>query len=645
MTFTHPDILYLLWLIPGLVLLVAYGGKRRKRIMDGFGLARTLAPIGRRPGTVAAWGKHGLIITSVICLIIALAGLQYGHTWERIERKGVSLVLALDCSRSMLAGDISPDRLQRAKWEIRDLLGMLHGDKVGLVAFAGTAFVQCPVTLDYSGFELFLQALTPDTMPVGGTDLGAAITTAMDAFDPQDNAEKAIILITDGEKTTGDPLEMAKQAADKGIRIFCIGIGQPEGAPIPGRDKGFVKDEQGQILLSKLDETTLQSIASLTGGTYVRSTTGDMDLDTIYNREILGTMEASTLTGGKKKTTIDRYAWLVGLGLMALLAELVILSPKNVLFGLCLVLGMGLTTVRPALALDNPFITQGGKGITAYDNEDYEQAGNHFLEAQVDNPDDPALAYNLGNTAFRAEKYEDAASFYATAAGSGDTNLRHKALYNRGNALFRLNKPKEALESYQEAAKLAPDDQDIRDNIEFVKKILEEQKQKQQQQKQQQDENQNDQKDQQGQDSKEKQSGENDQSDKDSDNQQQKQGSEKQQEQDQSPAQEQQNAKNNEDQGKSGDKHQQSPDASTKNQDEKQGEDATIPDSIKEKDLPEQGEQQSAQQGNESKKQQGTPAAQTPAQARDKNMLNRLKDHPGKALIPHYEQRNIERDW
>ncbi|WP_462323786.1 VWA domain-containing protein [Desulfoplanes sp.] len=632
MTFTHPDLLYLLWLIPGLVLLFVYGRKRRTRNMDGFGRGRTLTPISRRPGPLAAWAKHGLIITSMVCMTIGLAGLQRGHTWERIERKGVSLVLALDCSRSMLAGDTRPDRLQRAKWEIRDLLGMLHGDKVGLVAFAGTAFVQCPVTLDYSGFELFLQALTPGAMPVGGTDLGAAIKTAMDAFDPQEASEKAIILITDGEKTTGDPLEMAQQAADQNIKIFCIGIGRPEGAPIPGKDQGFVKDEQGQILLSRLDETTLQSIASLTGGIYVRSTTGDMDLDTIYNQEILGSMEASTLTGGKKKTSIDRYPWLVGLGLIALLTELLILSPKNALFGLCLLLG--LTPVRPALAMDNPFVTQEGRGMTAYDNENYEQARTHFLGAQVDTPADPSLAYNLGNTAFRAEQYEDAASFYATAAGTDDPDLRHKALYNRGNALFRLNKHKEALTSYGQAAKLAPDDQDTRENIAFVKKLLEQQKQKKEQhQKKNNNKNQKDKKGQRGQDDRDKQSG------KGPDNQQ---GKQKDPGRDQDQKQDNGNNKDNQDQNADG--QQQSPDSTQKDQDGGKVDQSKRPDSIKEKDLPEQGDQQ-ATPSRENRGQQQNPGGQPTARAHDKNMLNRLKDHPGKALVPRYGQKNVERDW
>ncbi len=609
MTFSHPDLLYLLWLVPGLILLGVYGHTRRGQIMDAFGLDQTLGPISRRPGTLARGIKNGLIIVTITSLIIALAGLHYGHTWERIERKGVSLVLALDCSRSMLASDITPNRLQRAKWEIRDLLARLQGDKVGLVAFAGTAFVQCPITLDYSGFELFLQALTPDGMPVGGTDLGHAIETAMQAFDPQDGSEKAIILITDGETTTGDPMIQAQQAAEQHIKIFCIGIGQPHGAPVPGPDKGFLKDETGQILLSKLDETTLEAIAALTGGTSVRSTTGDMDLDTIYNQEIRGGMKAATLTGGKHKTSVDRYAWLLGLGLIALLAEGLILSPGNALFGLCLV--MGLVTVKPAQALDNPFITHEGRGMAAYADEAWEQAGNHFLKALVDNPDDPSLAYNLGNTAFRAAHYEDAVSFFTTAATATDPTLRHKALYNRGNALFRLNKYEEALASYEQAVQLAPKDQATQDNIAFVKKILEQQKQDKENK---QNQESNDHKD---------KPGSNDLP-KDASGQQDQSGDKKRDPQEQQPK----------DHRKPNNHNKQNNNLHDQKKNAREDGNATPP--AKAQPQPKRSDDRSNQ---------GRQASPTPNQSHDNKMLHRLKDHPGKALIPRYEPRNVQRDW
>lgn len=622
MTFIHPEILYFVWLVPVCVLLVIYGHKRRARIMADYGDAHTLQTISIRSGRLKTWCKHGLLLICLISIIVALAGLQYGHTWERIERKGVSIVLALDCSRSMLAKDIQPDRLERAKWEIRDLLNMLQGDKVGLVAFAGTAFLQCPVTLDYSGFGLFLQALSPDSMPVGGTDLNAAIETAIQAFDPEEASEKAIILITDGEKTLGDPLGAAKKAADEHIKIFCIGIGNPQGAPIPGRDAGFVKDEHGAILLSKLDEQTLRQIAALTGGTYVQSITGDMDLDTIYNQEIRGTMKASTVSGGKKKTSIDRYAWLLCLAVAALLTDLLILCPKNTLFAFLLL--FALLTAMPGPARANPFTTTGQKGVQAYEKKDYPGARKHFLRAQVDDPDNAELAYDLGNTAYREGRFEEAQSFFATAAQSNDPNMQHKALYNQGNTQFRMKKPEEALKAYEQAAKLAPDDQDLKDNISFVKKVLEQQKKQKQQDKQNNEKKKQDQ----------KKDGQKDPQDK---NQQQSGDQNKKQ-----------NTKGQDDNSTS-----QSPSPDKKDQDAKEPsqkkqdaqKQAKIPDSIDQKDLPKPEQQQGTSGEQAQEKQQGKPAEQSPAKAHDKNMLNRLKDHPGQALMPRYEKRNVEKDW
>jgi len=611
MTFTHPDLLYLVWLVPVFVLVIIYGQKHRTRIMTAYGTSTTLRTISMQSGSIRTWCKHGLLLIAFVSMVIALAGLHYGHTWERIERKGVSLVLALDCSRSMLAKDIQPDRLERAKWEIRDLLNMLQGDKVGLVAFAGTAFLQCPVTLDYSGFGLFLQALSPDSMPVGGTDLGAAIETAMQAFDPEESSDKAIILITDGEKTLGDPLGMAKKAADEHIKIFCIGIGNPQGAPVPGGETGFVKDEHGTILLSKLDEQTLRQIAVITGGGYVQSTTGDMDLDTIYNQEIRGTMKASTLSGGKKKTSIDRYAWLLGLALAALVTDLLILCPKNALFAFLLLAGL---TAVPNQARANPFTTQGQMGVQAYERKEYPAARKHFLKAQVDDPENPDLAYNLGNTAYREGHFEEAATFFATAATSKDHDMQHNALYNQGNALVRLHKLDEALKAYEQAAQLAPDDKDTQDNITFVKKMQAQQKQQKKQ-------------------------------DQGKKKQDQKEGNEKST-QNKQPADEQKKTPNGKGQGDNNTQQNPAPDRTdqAKTNSSQQHQDisksAKTPDAIAQKDLPKQQEQQAAQG-----KPQDKPKTQTPAQAHDANMLNRLKDHPGQALMPRYEKRTVEKDW
>ena len=231
---------------------------------------------------------------TVLFTAVALAGPKYGYRWQEIRQQGVDIIIALDCSRSMTAADIQPTRLERAKREVFDLLAMLQGDRVGLVAFAGTAFLQCPLTLDYDAFNLFLNALSPDYLPVGGTDITGALATALDSFDPKSASDKAVILITDGENTgDGEPLKAAETLKEKKIKLFCIGVGGSDGVPIPEPAGGFKKDRSGQIVLSRLDENTLKKMAVVTGGTYVRSVAGDMDLDAIYTDEIRRTMEAA----------------------------------------------------------------------------------------------------------------------------------------------------------------------------------------------------------------------------------------------------------------------------------------------------------------------------------------------------------------
>ncbi len=254
--------LFFIWVVPLLVVIVLYGTRRRRDILQRFSSDHGLDAIA--PDTTGArrWVKAALLMAGVLLVAISLAGPNYGFRWQEIRQRGVDIVIALDCSRSMTAADIQPTRLERAKREVFDLLAMLQGDRVGLVAFAGTAYLQCPLTLDYDAFNLFLNALTPDYLPVGGTDINAALQTAMDSFDPKSPADKAIILITDGEHTgSGDALKAAEALKQRDIKLFCIGVGGAEGVPIPAAAGGFKKDRSGQIVLSRLDETTLKAMA------------------------------------------------------------------------------------------------------------------------------------------------------------------------------------------------------------------------------------------------------------------------------------------------------------------------------------------------------------------------------------------------
>lgn len=503
MKFAHVQILLLLWVLPLLALVLWRGMRRRYRILSAFATEKTRRviirdapgmnrhepaapePVRRHQGRSNDFSPDRLytnrlrMIGSVLSLatlalmIFAMAGPQYGYKWQEIRQKGIDIVIALDCSKSMLAADIDPTRLHRAKREILDLLALLQGDRAGLVAFAGTAFMQCPLTLDYNAFNLFLNALTPDFMPLGGTDLAGAITAAVAGFESESRTEKAVILITDGESTDGDAVKAAEAAAKAGIRIFCIGVGKADGIPIPDPAGGFKKDAAGHIILTRINEDELKRIAVLTGGTYVRSVAGDMDLDVIYHREIREKMNASTLAGGRKKVWEDRFQWFLGAALVCLLMEMFRPFFRKVLPLMLLTSAMLLSGVLPVRAESIAQTLQ--QGLEAYEKGEYETALNAFIKTQLNDPERPEIYYDLGNTYYKLGQYDEAKAQYRKALTDNDPSLRQKTLYNLGNAEFRAGNFKDALLQYEAALKLNPHDEKARKNIDFVKKVMEEQ--------------------------------------------------------------------------------------------------------------------------------------------------------------------------
>ena len=262
-----------------------------------------------------------LIIFAVVFLILALSQPRWGYYWKDLEQKGVDIVIALDVSSSMLAQDIKPNRLERAKYKIMDLLNMLEGDRVGLVAFAGTSYLQCPLTLDYSATRIFLNAIDTELIPVPGTAIGHAIRTSVKAFNTQDTRSRAIILITDGEDHTGDAIQSANWAKEHKTKIFAIGIGNNIGAPIPDPKpgaSGFKKDKDGEVILTKLDEPTLKQMALQTGGSYVRSVSGDMDLQKLYRENIKHKVKSKEIKTERKRVWKERFQWMIFAALLCL---------------------------------------------------------------------------------------------------------------------------------------------------------------------------------------------------------------------------------------------------------------------------------------------------------------------------------------
>ncbi len=474
MKFAHLQMLFMIWLAPAMFVVVLWGVQKRRKILERFSTPKGLSVIAITMSSGRRWIKAGLILTAILLTAVALSGPQYGFRWQEVERKGIDIMIALDCSRSMLAKDVPPTRLDRAKREIIDLLTMLEGDRIGLVAFAGQAFLQCPLTLDYEAFHIFLNGLSPDSISVGGTDMSAAIDIALEGFEKTANTEKAIILITDGESTGGDPLAAAEKAAKDGIKLFCIGVGDTEGAPVPSKTGGFQKGSNGTIVLTRLDEESLKKMAALTGGMYVGSVAGDMDLDVIYHQEIRGKMDVATLTTQRKQIWEDRFQWPLLLALAALISEMFIPAAKR---GVLLLLLTGMIVfsgVKPLWAESFSESSQLGQG--AYEKGKYDDALKHFIDAQLEKPESPEINYNIGNVYYKKGEYDAALRQYRKVIETKEPALRQKAFYNLGNTSFRMNRIDEAIKDYEAALKIEPQDKQAAQNLEFARKALEQQK-------------------------------------------------------------------------------------------------------------------------------------------------------------------------
>jgi Ca-activated chloride channel family protein len=322
----EPRALWLLWLVPVLAAFAAFTVMRRAELTRRLVAAELISRLvpGASPGRL--WLKSSLLLVAVAALVLALAQPRYGFAWEEVRRRGVDLVVAFDLSDSMLVADDAAgsgvSRLERAKRKLNDLTGMLEGDRVGLVAFAGAAFVECPLTLDYGAFLGFVDALEPGLISAKGTSLADAVRASLRAFDGGTAESRAILLVTDGEDTVGEAAEVTELAKSQGVRVYALGVGRPEGAPIPRSDGSFRRDSRGELVLSKLDERGLEALALGTGGAYVRSVTGDADLDTLYHRNIKRAVADRELESQRRQRWHERYQWLVGLALALLVAEL-----------------------------------------------------------------------------------------------------------------------------------------------------------------------------------------------------------------------------------------------------------------------------------------------------------------------------------
>jgi len=332
MRFAYPHYLNLLLLVPALAVFYIIVFRQKKRALERFGnldlVAKITASVSRRGQTL----KVLLVLASVFFLVMALARPQFGERLQIMQRKGVDIMIALDTSLSMLAEDMKPNRLEVAKHGIAGLIDRLQGDRVGLLAFAGDSFVQCPLTTDYGAAKMFLEAMDTDIIPEPGTAIGQAIEKAINAFVKQERKHKVLILLTDGEDHVGDPVAAAKRAAEEGVRIYTVGLGTRQGEPIPVRGASgaigeFKRDRRGEVVMTRLDEETLQKVALQADGKYYRSTMEEAELDKIYDD--ISRLEEKEFSAKEFTQYEDRYQYFLIFAIILLGLEAMITDRKK----------------------------------------------------------------------------------------------------------------------------------------------------------------------------------------------------------------------------------------------------------------------------------------------------------------------------
>lgn len=321
-------------LVPLFILLYGLTVRWRKRTIKLYGEPEVIKKLIPDISINKRFAKFVLFLVAFTFLIIGIVNPQIGTRLENVKRTGADLMICLDVSNSMRATDLSPSRLGKAKMAISKLIDKLNGDRIGIIIFAGEAFVQLPITTDYASSKLFLESISPDMIPTQGTNIGDAIDLSMESFGKDEGKNKAIIIITDGEDNESDGVKAAQRAADKGVAIYTIGMGSPDGAPIPtyvnGVREGYKKDKEGNTIVTRLNEQTLQEIAAAGNGIFVRATNSDAGLNNVLNA--VDKLEKKQFESKMYSDYEDRFQVFIFIAFLFLLVELFISERKSRLY-------------------------------------------------------------------------------------------------------------------------------------------------------------------------------------------------------------------------------------------------------------------------------------------------------------------------
>jgi Ca-activated chloride channel homolog len=509
MTFGSPLWLWALLLLPLLAFFFARAEQRGAEKLQLFVAARLLPQLAGTVNRARRTFRFVLLLLVLGLVIVSLARPRWGYAYDEVKRKGLDLLLAVDVSRSMLSNDVQPNRLERVKLATQDLINELQGDRVGLIAFAGRAFLQAPLTIDYDAAVDSINELDTKIIPEGGTNISDAIALATRTFGKSAIGNRALIIFTDGEELSGDAVQAAKVAADAGVRIFTIGVGTPGGSLIPIQSENggtaFVKDAKGEVVKSKLDETRLREIAQAADGFYLHLENGPRTMKQLFD-EGLGKMKVADINARLSRRPIERYEWPLAAAILLFALALLIndrrrkrpatgvLPPPEQKHGR----KSGHPSTAIAAAIFLLFVRQGfgaSAGLELYEQQKFPEAYEHFQKTLQENPgarQSDRIEFDAGAAAYKMKDYNKALQSFSQALLSKNPHLQSESHYNLGNTLYQRGEAEKgdakkltnwegALQHYQETLKAEPQNKNAKDNYEFVKKKIEELKKKQEQ--------------------------------------------------------------------------------------------------------------------------------------------------------------------
>lgn len=500
--FANPE--YLLWLValPLLFVFLLMLSQRNKKKLEQVVDRRLWNALLTELSPAKRTTKQVIFLVATAFLIIASARPQLGTRLEEVKREGIDIFVALDVSLSMKAEDVRPSRLEKAKRDVSALLRKLAGDRVGLIVFAGEAFVQFPLTADYSAADLFISAVDVDAVSTPGTHIAAALEKGLESF-PQDlPTQKVIIVVTDGENTEGDVLGAIGKAKDAGVRIYTVGMGTLEGAPIPiygpgGTRTDYKRDRSGSIVLTRLDESMLQQIALASGGSYRRATSGGNEINEIFKE--LAALEKTEFGTMQVTGYEEQYQYPLALAILLLLIEALVGERRGKLadslkkFIRSRAAAMLYVSLLPFTLHAQTVRSHVSDGNEAYHKGNFPEAEVAYRKALEKDASSFQARNNIGNAQYKQNRYDEAVrSFSNAAALPAEATERSKVLHNLGNALLKSGKIPESLEAYKQALRLDPNDSNTRYNLQYARELMKNPQQQKNQQQQQSDRDQQD---------------------------------------------------------------------------------------------------------------------------------------------------------